>query len=388
MRRDDPGPYNLDDLRALAAPAVFELDPDVLKRQLVAWFEAATNRTLYPMQAEMLLIDMIAYLWSLTHKAGDIAHRQRYAALADMDWLRQLGAQPGIETPRLDAAAAVCTLRFTLAAAMAVAVVIPAGTRVSAGSDETVFLTRGYVVIPAGSLSGETPAVAALTGAAGNGLQPGQVATLLDPVAGVATVANLDVTAGGMDAESPDAYRLRLVNALEKAAIGGQRRGIVEHVFETSGAIIDVAAIRPQPCYVDIYLLLTSGSAPDALNAQVKARLDALQRQELLPMGDLYTVKPAQGLVLNVVMTVVVDSDLAGGKVAAEAAARAVIAGWSQTFSARVVPEDIRKAVRAQPGVVSVETPGLAYSELSPGQFVDAGASTVTATCMLIGSAL
>lgn len=384
MRRDDPGPYNLDALRALVAPPVFELDPVALKAKLVGWFEGETGRTLYPMQAEMLLIDMIAYLWSLTHKAGDLAHRQRYAALADEAWLRVLGAQPGIETPPLDAASATTRLRFTLAAALAVDVIIPAGTRVSAGSDATLFVADGWVRIPAGSLTGETPATAATLGGAANGLQPGQVSQLLDPVAGVAAVANLDVTAGGMDAETPDAYRLRLCNALEKASIRGQRRGIVEHVAAMSGGLIDIQAVRPAPCYVDIYLLTSDGAAPAALNAYVAAELDRLQREELLPMGDLYTVKPAQPVGLCIHFDVVVESDVEGGEAATRAKAVDVLGAWSKRLSPRIVPEEMREAVKALAGVVNVETSGFGYQTLAPGAFVDPSLCTITAAARLV----
>lgn len=52
----------IEDLRALGEPSFFERDPIALKTRLVAWFEVASKRTLYPDQTEMFLIEMLAYL--------------------------------------------------------------------------------------------------------------------------------------------------------------------------------------------------------------------------------------------------------------------------------------------------------------------------------------
>jgi len=384
-RHDTPGPYNLDALRALPAPQIFNTDSTALKAQLVTWFEAKTRRTLYPMQVEMLLIDMLAYVWSLLSIEGQAAHVQRYVTLADPPWLQQLGAQPGIETPMLQATYAKTVLQFTLAALLAVDTIVPQGTRASAGSDATTFLTDAPLTIPAGQISGQVGATASQTGSAATGLLNSQISVLLDPIAGVANVANIGTTIGGTDPETPDAYRLRLANALEKATISGQRMGYIEHTLAISGDLVDVAALRPQPCYIDIYPLTATGPASPALLQEIKTTLDQLQANELLPMGDLVTVKPPVPVVLNFTATVVATSDPAGTTIAAQTAAMALIKSWSQALSGRVVPEDIRAAIKTVIGVVNVETAGLDYQELGPSQYVDGVNSTLTVTVILTG---
>jgi hypothetical protein len=271
-RRDAPGPYNLEILRALPAPDVVTRDPAVLKARLVAWFEGETGRTLFPMQVETLLIDMCAYLWSLMATEAQMAHMQRYVTLADEAWLAHLGAQPGVETPRLDG-------------------------------------------------------------------------------------------------ESVDAHRLRLANALEKATICGQRMGYVEHAMALSSTIIDCGAVRPQPCYVDLYPLTAAGPASPALRVEMKAHIDALQRDEVLPMGDLVTVKVAEEVLLTLQLALVVNADDPAILKAARAAADAITAPWQAQLAPEIVPEAIRTAVKKVAGVVNVETPGFAFTRLQAGQY-------------------
>ena len=110
---------------------------------------------------------------------------------------------------RSPAAAASTTVRFTLSAPRAFVVSIPAGTRVSMDGS-VYFATDVYTEIPAGSLTADVTATCTTPGAAGNGYQPGELATLVDPVPYVAQVQNVTPTAGGTDAESDDDYKERI----------------------------------------------------------------------------------------------------------------------------------------------------------------------------------
>lgn len=383
-RLDDPGPFNLEALRALPAPELFERDPKILEQHLVAWFEQASGKTLFPMQPEMLLIGMLAYQWSLMAEEARVAHLQRYAALADEAWLAQLGAQPGIETPRLDAVAATTTLRFTRAN-RGQAVVIPAGTRVSAGSDATAFLTLEETTIGGAAYWAEAPARCATPGSAANGLLAGKIATMVDQVAGVDYASNTTTSTGGVDRETVDAYRLRLCNALEKASVAGQRRGYIEHTMELTGSIIAVAAVRPQPCYIDIYPLTATGPAGPALRDQIRDHLYELQRTELLPMGDLVTVKPPDAILLEFRLVVHAPTDRVGSKTAAESAARAVLADWGSRLGGDVLPQTVREMAKLAAGASDVESVGLHYQRLREWEFIDAENSTIDVQVRLPG---
>ena len=82
---------------------------------------------------------------------------------------------------RSPAAAASTTVRFTPVGPSGPFVVsIPAGTRVSMDGS-VYFATDVYTEIPAGSLTADVTATCTTAGAAGNGCQPGELATLVDP---------------------------------------------------------------------------------------------------------------------------------------------------------------------------------------------------------------
>lgn len=368
-RRDRAGPYSLEALRALAVPEIFDKDPESLKGKLVTWFEESTGRTLYPMQVEMLLIEMVAYLWSLLSTEGELAHRQRYAPLADEAWLEQLGA--GVSTPRLPASRAITRLQFTLAAPAQSPTVVPLGTRVSAGAAGTTFLTDVELLIPVGASQGSVTATAEEPGSGANGLAPGTVGSLMDPIAGVAAVANLTATDGGADREDLELYRLRVVNALEMVSEAGSRQGYAEHVMGVSSAIIDVAVLRPAPCYIDIYPLTEAGPAGPDLRAIVAAGLDP---EVLRPMGDEVTVKPPEAATYSLTVNILARANRAETKAAAEALVAARTVTWRQSLggsleggiSASELVDEIRDGVA---GIMHLGVVGLDYLALDPQEF-------------------
>ncbi|MGN8119909.1 baseplate J/gp47 family protein [Labrys sp. 22185] len=217
MRRDDPGPYSLDALRALPKPALFSRDAAALKVRYIVWFEQASGRALYPMQVEMLLIETLAYAMSILGEEAQMTVEQHLVALATVG-LDQLGANRS--APRLPASKARVTMRFSLTTVRQEAVTIPEQNRVNAGSAGLVFLTLTPAVIPAGALWADVTAEASLEGVAGNGLQPGHLTSMLDPVAGV-VAANVTTSEGGADIEDLDQWRLRIANAFDRVSSAG-----------------------------------------------------------------------------------------------------------------------------------------------------------------------
>lgn len=365
MRRDVPGPYSLDALAALPVPALFSVDAASWKTRLIAWFEGETGRTLYPMQVEMLMIETLAYALSVLGEEGQMVAEQHLVALAGAAGLERLAVNRS--TPRLPAAKARTTLRFTLAQARATRLQIPAGTRVRAEEDGPIFLSLAAAVIPAGSLSVNAVAEAEDAGTEANGLLPGQIATLMDPIAG-ATVTNLTASSGGADIEDVDAWRLRVANAFERISTGGSAAWYTEETFKVSSAIIDVAVVRPQPCYVDIYALTAAGPASTELRALILAHFNTAQALDIR-FGDDVSAKAADAVAVEPVLTV----RHRGADVAAvTAAAEAVLDRWRLRLAAEVVPGDVEGAARAVSGVVDAQITGLAYQQLSATQYLGA----------------
>ncbi|MCA0423978.1 MAG: baseplate J/gp47 family protein [Proteobacteria bacterium] len=371
MRRDDPGPYSLDALKALPAPQLFTVDAQVWKARLVTWFEGETGRTLYPMQIEMLLIEALAYAMSVLGEEAQAVAEQHLVALAGIAGLERLG--PNRSTPRLAASKARVTLRFSIPQARAEAVFISAGTRVGAGNG--MFFTLAPCVIAIGALSADVTAEAEFSGLAGNGFLPGQLTSMLDPVAGV-VVTNPTESSGGADAEDPELYRLRLANAYERISTGGSFAWYRETAIGVSAAIIDVAVVRPQPCVIDIYPLTLAGAAGIDLRNQVLATFNTAEALDIR-FGDDVFVKPPVAVTGAPVLTIRGRGMASTIQADATAAAQAVLKVWRERLGAAVAPSDLEKAVKVLMGVIDAEVSGLAFQQLQRFEFFVATSLTV-----------
>ncbi len=193
---------------ALTEPDFIERDADKITAEMIAKYEADTGKTLYPAQAERLLIDLWAYREMLVRVAVQEAAKQNLVAFAREPMIDYLGELVGVY--RLAAQPATTTLQFSVDEALAIDVLIPAGTRVSA-SDSVIFATDTDVVLKAGLLLVNVTATCTEPGTAGNGWQPAQVSQLLDEIDNVnLLVSNLMASSGGSEQEDDDRLRERI----------------------------------------------------------------------------------------------------------------------------------------------------------------------------------
>lgn len=365
MRRDEPGPYSLEALSQIETPAFFTVDAESWKARLVEWFEGKTNRTLFPMQIEMLLIEAFSYALAIVGEEAQMTAEQHLIVTASIEGLIALG--PNRSTPRLDPAKARAPMRFSLVEAQPVNIVVPAGTRISAGSS-VVFKTLEPAVIAAGALTANATAEAVEEGVGANGFIVGQLSTMLDPVAGV-TAGNTAVSSGGADAEDRELYRLRMANAFERISTGGSHGWYRETVMGVSSAIVDVAIVRPAPCYIDIYPLTAGGAADATLRDQVRATFDTAAALDIR-FGDAVTVRAPVPVLRSPTMTVRVRSAAIDIAAAAASAADAKLAEWRQRLGATVAPSEVEAAVRKLPGVVDAEAASLPFEVLGAEEFL------------------
>lgn len=207
------------------------------------------------------------------------------------DFLDLLGAFRCGAT-RNQAAAAVTTIRFTLSAARASVTAIPQGTRIAAG--QLFFATSVYTEILAGDLTADIPATCMTAGETGNGLAPGELKTLVDPVPYVQSVENTSTSSGGADRESDESFAARIFIAPGKYSTAGSRNGYEYHVQDYSSAIGGVHVSSDQAAgTVDIVFVMADGSLPSA--EMISAMSQHMSAETLRPMNDLVTVRaPAE----------------------------------------------------------------------------------------------
>lgn len=361
-----------EELVARGAPRLFTTDPAEWKAKLVDWFENdpdGPRRKLYPAQVEMVLIDMLSYAFGLLGEEAQFAAEQRWLAFA-------LGAHADLlaannSTFRLAAARAVTTLQFTLAAAQPGSVIVPAGTRVAAASG-AVFATDADLVFGANTLAGEVAATAVEAGIAANGLQPGSISALVDPVGVGMSVTNLTASEGGADEETTASLVARAAQAHERISKAGGRESYRQRVMKFSAAILDVAVVRPEPGVIHIYPLTEEGAAGSDVREAIAAWLDP---DVYRPQGDDVSVLEAEPVTFSVTLTVRGRGDLQRIRDDAELATIAVATPWRLALAAYISPAAISCAVRAVAGVVDVD---VAIAGLADRQIPEQGYAVLT----------
>jgi len=336
---------------------------------MIAEFELKTGRKLYQGQVEMYLIETWSYGLSLAMEEAQAQAEDYLVAHAGMQGLLKLGTNRW--TPRLPAAKASVILTFSLSSPRNQSVVIAQGTRVRSDGSEAVFLTLADVSIPAGSLTVEALAEAQSEGALANNVGAGAITTFLDPIAGVA-VTNTAAPDGGADAESAEAYRLRIANAPERISRAGPRDAYREMVMGVSSSILDCAVVRPNPCYIDIYVLTASGDAGDGLKAQVLAALDA---ETVRPLGDEVTIKACEAVGSAPHLVIRCYSGAGVIEAMAQTEVAQVVQSWRERLGAMIAPSDLTEPIKKLPGVIDVEVQNLSFVALQPWQFMQASVS-------------
>lgn len=364
MRTDNPGPFSLDTLANTPRPQIYETNPLEIRDRMIKYIESATGRKLYNAQVEMYFIETVAYGFSLA------AYEAQQQAL---DYLVPYATETGLSqiaanrwTPRLPASKASVILTFSLNQSRSQNVLIPAMTRVRSGDGNDVFLTQVDANIEAGKLSVDVLATAESAGSRANNIKNESITSLLDPIAGV-SVTNHIQPSGGADVEPLEAWRLRIANAPERISRAGPADAYRETVIGTSSAILDCAIVRPQPCYIDVYILTKDGNAGSALKQQV---LKALDPETVRPLGDEVTMKDCDPL--ECAPHVVIRCQSGAGVIEAQAKSLIdqVTEKWRERLGGVIAPSDLVDPIKHISGVIDVNVENLPFTKLQPWQFM------------------
>lgn len=335
--------------RTLAEPSFIGRDAEAITRDLVAMYQELTGLTLYPAQAERLMVNVVAYREKLIREGIQDAAKLNLVRYSRGVILDLLGENIGVA--RLDAAPAECTLRFVFDPAPMVGTVLPAGTAVTTGGSAAgsplVFTTAADVLVPAGATVVNARAICQTAGTLGNGFLPGQVGRLYgaQPVGlRVASVSNTDTTSAGAELESDEHLRERIVLAPEQFSNCGSREAYKFFALGANAGITSVAITSPEPGLVHIYPLMMDGLPSAAVLAQVLAACNGETRRPLC--DTVAALAPVvRPFVLQVDLTLYAGADAATAKVRAHAAATAYIQRVQASLGVDVVPSQIASAL-------------------------------------------
>lgn len=120
-------------------------NPETVLSAMIADYENRTGKTLQPAHIERLLINTFAYRETLSRMEINEAYRQQHPRFATGQMLDICGDD--VNTPRLEAAPARCTVRFSASLRGSQTVYVPIGTRIATG--EMVFATVHAVTLTA-----------------------------------------------------------------------------------------------------------------------------------------------------------------------------------------------------------------------------------------------
>jgi phage-related baseplate assembly protein len=276
----------------MATPEFIDRDLQAIIDDMIADYEQRTGRTLYPAQAERLLINTFAYREQLVREKIQYAATQNLVDFSNAPVLDYLGALLGVQ--RLAASKSTCKVAFSLVGNTSSFVTIPQGTRVASADGQVVFQTIYGASIAPGVTAALLDMEALTAGASANNLAIGTVKVILDPQPFVSGAANTTVSGGGADEESDTELRERIKLAPASFSNAGSRGAYEYFARSASPSIIDVVVLGPNdtpataPGEVEVYPLMEDGSqAPQTVLDLVSA---AVNSEKVRPLTDQVTV--------------------------------------------------------------------------------------------------
>jgi phage-related baseplate assembly protein len=280
-----------------------EIDAKTIENELIAAFEEAIGETLYPGdERRIFLLQLVPIIVGQKNDINNTGKQNllRYASGTVLDSLGEF-----YDTIRLPAQKSLVTLRFTLSTPQSFEVVVPQGTRATPDG-LLYFSTKEELIIEAGQTGGDIIAESIETGVKYNGFSPGQIKIIVDPVAYVASVTNVDTSAGGADIEDDDSYRERIRLAPESYSVAGPEGAYVYWAKAADSTIADVAITSPTPGVVKIIPLLFAGVIPN--QAILDKVFDSCNAKTRRPLTDNVQVAAPTQVTYNIELTYYISS--------------------------------------------------------------------------------
>lgn len=364
-------------------PDVSFIDNDTLQAMLERMvknyedrYRALTGREMNLAPADPMRIALYAAALELyqIEMFVDRAGKQDLLKYSYGEFLDNLAAGRGVT--RQPAAAATTTLRFTLSETKTYAVGIPVGTRATNG-DGVYFQTLEYAEVAPGDLSVDVVAECTVDGVEGNDLVPGQINILVDPVAYVESVTNTDTSDGGADLETDESLAERTFLAPSSYSVAGPDDAYVYWTKTYNSSIGSVMVTSPEPCEVEIYILMEDGTIPEA--SVVNGLQAYLADGNIRPLTDQVTVKTPEIKKFSVDLTYYINrSDSASASTIQQqvTAAIAEYVTWQTTEIGKDInPSELIKRVIAA-GAKRVEVASPVFAAVATAEVAQCSGQT------------
>lgn len=292
------------------------------------------------------------------------------------NYLEELAALRGVD--RIEATAAVTTLRFTIGSPLESVVAIPAGTRVTNGND-VHFATDEYVEIAAGETTVTVSATCTTTGAGGNGFAAGEFNTLVNTLPYITAVTNTDTTSGGADTEDDDSLKDRIYNAPSSYSTAGSAGAYEYYAKSVDPSISDVVVQSTTAGTVEVYFVCDGGEQPS--ESLINKVSNALADDNIRPLTDKVVVQAPKTQTYDVSFTYYISSSDKSAVSTIQAAVNTAVSlynTWQTEKIGRDINPDhlIRKLMEA--GVKRVVRTSPSFTVLTGDTIAKLGTMTVT----------
>lgn len=260
------------------------------------------------------------------------------------DYLDNVAAFRGLR--RESASAATTTIRFTLSVARETATAIPQGTRVGNGN-QVYFATDAYAEIPAGETTLDVPATSTMPGADANGIAPGALDTLADPVPYMESAVNLTKTEGGAEIESDESLAERVYLAPGAYSVAGPEAAYIYFAKMYNQTVGDVVVTSDTTAgHVEVRFILNDGATPG--EEMIDGMADYLRSNGIRPETDTVTVSAPEEVQYRINMTYWINcSDSAQAVKVQESVQNAVrdYTAWQRKIGRDINPDALRRLV-------------------------------------------
>lgn len=213
------------------------------------------------------------------------------------EFLENVGALKGIT--REPAKPAAVTVRFTLSGKRPNTVAIPEGTRMTNG--EVYFETAEYAEILPGETTVDVVCTCQTPGLKGNDILPDNINILVDPIAYVGSVSNIEKSAGGMDVEGDDSLAERIFIAPSRYSVAGPYEAYRYWVKTYNSSVLDIYVGSPVPGQVLVECILTDGTLPN--EAFLQGLKDFLSDDTIRPLTDQVIVQAPSTVSFDIEVT-------------------------------------------------------------------------------------
>ena len=231
------------------------------------------------------------------------------------------------------------------------------------------FATESPVNVPASSTYIDIKMKCNIPGIVGNGWQPGQIKTLVDPLPWIQQIENITVSADGVDVEDDDSYRQRIHGAPEKYSVAGPDGAYIYWAKTAHQSIADVEPVSPSPGVVDLIILLENGEIPGSEILQLVE--DICSDKTKRPLTDYVKAYAPEEMYYDIDFTYYINSEKAASvNIITEAVENAIAEYelWQkQKLGRDINPSEItRRVVNAGAKRVELVTP--VYTKLNRRQ--------------------